>query len=380
MDVGWPAGRRPRLVHVIPTFRIAGLENVVVRLAGALREHADQLVLTPDVDGPLRDRFPSGVRLRALREVGRSGRWNVFRMASVFREFRPDIVHSRNWSCIDGVIGGALARVPVIVHGEHGRTAEDPLGRNRKRRVVRRLLAPWVDRFVTVSEDLARWLVEDVRIAARKVVHIPNGVDTERFSPEGREQARRSLDVPYGATVFGCVGRLDPVKDHASLLRAFAAVGSGGAPVLLLLAGEGPMRAAIEAEIRRLGLDARVRLLGERSDVPDVLRALDVFLLPSVGEGMSNSILEAMAAGLPVIATRVGGNPQLVRDGATGTLVAAGDPEGLAAAMRRYLGEPELRAAHGRAARLRSEAEFSLTRMVAAYSALYAGLLREKAR
>jgi sugar transferase (PEP-CTERM/EpsH1 system associated) len=299
-----------------------------------------------------------------------SDKWNALRMARLFRAFRPDIVHTRNWTCIDAVIGARLAGVPVVIHGEHGRDASDPHGRNPFRRRVRRLLAPLVTEFVTVSRDLARWLTEDVGIPARKVTQICNGVDTDRFLPGDRDAARRAIGVPDGLAVVGTVGRLDPVKDHTGLIRAFVE-GLAHRAAVLVIAGDGPTRPELAALVRTLGVDDRVRLLGERDDIPLVLRALDLFVLPSVGEGISNAILEAMATGLPVVATRVGGNGELVSDGLTGRLIEPRSTAALAQAIRQYLDAPLLAKMHGRAARGRAERDFSLERMLAGYSDLY---------
>jgi sugar transferase (PEP-CTERM/EpsH1 system associated) len=375
---GWTkprtASTRPRIVHVIPTLRVAGLEGVVLRLTTGLGQTLDHAVMTPSGNGPLRARFSEQIPVIAMAERHRPDRWNAFRMAAVFRELRPDIVHSRNWTCLDAIIGARLARVPVVVHGEHGREAADPEGRNPLRRRVRRLLAPLVTQFVTVSRDLERWLIEDVRVPARKVTVICNGVDTRRFQAHDRTTARRGLGLPESCVAIGSVGRLDPVKDHAGLIEAFARVSSDPRAILLIV-GEGPFRGELERLIEARGLAGRVRLLGERHDVPQVLAALDVFVLSSLGEGIANAILEAMATGLPVIATRVGGNPELVVDGSTGMLVPSRSPEALAAALRRYLEEPALAAAHGCSGRARAVSEFALERMVAAYGDLYARLL-----
>lgn len=365
---------KARVAQVIPSLQVGGLQKVVVRLVDRFGGRRDHLVLTPAGDGPLRPRFGPGVDVIALAERPGSPKLNALRMARVFRAWRPDVVHSRNWTCIDAVLGARLAGVPVVIHGEHGREAGDPEGRNALRRRVRRLLAPLVTEFVAVSRDLARWLVEDVGVPAAKVTQIYNGVDTEAFSPADKEAARRTLGIRDGAVVIGTVGRLDPVKDHRGLLEAFGRT-ARHPHAQLVVVGDGPCRAELEQVGRRLGLDGRVLMLGERQDVARILRALDVFALPSLGEGISNALLEAMASGLPVIATRVGGNPELVDDDVTGTLVSPRSAEALAAAFDRYLSDPGLIRKHGEAGRRRALRDFSLDRMFGAYDSLYSRLL-----
>jgi sugar transferase (PEP-CTERM/EpsH1 system associated) len=348
---------------------VGGLEHVAVRLVNYLVPLAEQAVVTPAGSGPLGEHVPAGVAVFPLGERHRPDRWNALRMARLFRKLRPDIVHTRNWTCIDAIIGARLAGVPVVIHGEHGRDAADPEGRNPRRKQIRRILAPFVTEFVTVSRDLARWLVEEVRVPARKVRTIYNGVDTERYARGDRAAARHALGIPGDWAVAGTVGRLDPVKDQAGLIRAFAQTRTEKSA--LVIAGDGPSRQQLEAVVKELAVGHRVRLLGERSDVPTLLRALDVFVLPSLGEGISNAILEAMATGLPVIATRVGGNGELVSDGMTGRLVEPRCPEALAEALTAYFENPARARAHGAAGRERAVDEFGLERMLAGYAALY---------
>ena len=367
---GQDAARRARIVQVIPSLRVGGLENVVVRLVEHLAPLAEQAVVTPSGAGSLAGRFPGSVSVVPLGETHTPNRWNAVRMARLFRNLRPDIVHTRNWTCIDAIIGARLAGVPVVIQGEHGREAADPEGRNRRRQQARRFLSPFITEFVTVSRDLARWLVEEVRVPARKVRTVYNGVDTERYAPGDRAGARQALGIPPDWTVAGTVGRLDPVKDQAGLIRAFAQVGNKRRS-LLVIAGDGPSRRQLEAMVGELAIGDHVRLLGERDDVPMILRALDIFVLSSIGEGISNAILEAMATGLPVIATRVGGNSELVRDGLTGRLLEPRRPEALSEALVAYLDDPRLAAAHGAAGRERAVGDFGLERMLAGYTALY---------
>jgi len=369
-SMGRTAARRARIVQVIPSFHIGGLENIAVLLVKHLDPLAAQAVVTPGGTGPIAERIPAGVAVFPLGEAHRPDRWHAVRMARLFLKLRPDIVHTRNWTCIDAIIGARLAGVPVVIHGEHGREAADPEGRNQRRRQVRRILSPFVTEFVTVSRDLGRWLVEQVRVPARKVRTIYNGVDTGRFAPGDRSAARHALGIPEDWAVAGTVGRLDPVKDQTGLIRAFAQTPNTGKSVLVIV-GDGPSRPQLEAVVKELGLGDRVRLLGERNDVPLILRGLDVFVLPSIGEGISNAILEAMATGLAVIATRVGGNVELVREGITGRLIEPRRPEALAGALTAYLGEPARAREHGAAGRDRAVGEFGLERMFAAYETLY---------
>src|SRR5438445_3938017 len=277
------AAARPRIVQVIPSLRVGGLESVALRLVQHLVPLAEQSVVTPAGSGALAGRVPAGVSVCLMGDAHRPDRWNAVRMARLFRRRRPDIVHTRNWTCVDAIIGARLAGVPAVIHGEHGREAADPEGRNRRRQQVRRLLSPFVSEFVTVSRDLARWLVEQVRIPARKVRTIYNGVDIERYAPGDRAAARRILGIPVDWSVAGTVGRLDPVKDQVGLLRAFARANKGRHA--LVIAGDGPARPQLEATVRQRGLGDPVRLPGERGDCPLPPRPRDAFGPPSLREG-----------------------------------------------------------------------------------------------
>jgi glycosyltransferase involved in cell wall biosynthesis len=231
---------------------------------------------------------------------------------------------------------------------------------------------------VAVSRDLERWLVHTVGIPAAKVQTIHNGVDTERFTDEGRGAGRAALGVADDTLVIGTVGRLDPVKDQIGLLDAFAALPSSDRAVLVVV-GDGPCRAALKARAARPDLASRVRFLGERGDVATLLPGFDVFALSSISEGISNTLLEAMACGLPVVATRTGGNPELVVPGVTGALVPVSDCRALARALATYGEDAHLRALHGKAGRERAVEHFSLGEMTCRHRDLYATLARRGA-
>ena len=362
---------RPHVVHVIHSLAVGGTENGLVNLIGALAGELRHTVVAMTVAGPLAARLPGDVEVIALDKRAGLDPGAVLRLARLLRRLRPDIVHSRNWGAFDAVVAAALARVPAVIHGEHGREVSDPQGLNPRRNRLRRWAAPFTSRFVAVSLDLARWLTGTVGVPAAKVVTIHNGVDPRRFGDEDRAAARRGLGVAGDTVVVGTVGRLDPVKDQAGLLDAYAALPSTDGRHTLVIVGDGPCRATLEARAARPDLAGRVRLLGERDDVARLLAGFDIFTLPSIAEGISNTVLEAMASGLPVIATRTGGNGELVEDGVTGRLVPVGDRSALAAALAGYLADPHLRQLHGKVGRQRAIDEFSLDRMTSRYRELY---------
>lgn len=368
----------PLVVHVVNSLAVGGLENGVVNLVNATSTRFRHVIVCMTADGPLHARLRPEVEVIVLGKRPGQDPWALLRLVRLLRRLRPLIVHSRNWPAIDAIPAARVARVPLVVHGEHGREIADPEGRNPRRKRIRRALAPLVHHFVTVSADLRRWLIEDVRVPAAKVSAIHNGVDLSRFGRAGRLESRLGLDLPAEAPIVGTVGRLDPVKDQAGLIRAFAKVRTAYPEALLVVVGDGPCRAELEHVAATSGQRDHVRLLGNRDDVPAVMSALDVFVLPSIAEGISNTILEAMASGLPVVATRVGGNPELVEDGIGGALVPRQDPDALAAAIAGYVGDPDLRRRHGQASRQRATGHFSLERMAEAYSNLYTGLAADR--
>jgi len=363
---------RPLVVaHVVRSLEVGGLENGVVNVANAGASDIRHVIVCLRRVGALRARLAVNVDLVSLDRGEGHDVMGFVRLVRLLRRLGPVIVHSRNWTAFDAIPAARLAGVPLIVHGEHGRDIVDPEGRNHRRNRLRRLFAPLVDRMVTVSDDLRRWLVDRVRIPTRKVMTIHNGVDVRRFRPGEPTAARAALGLPIDSLVVGTVGRLDPVKGQADLLRAFSRVRGHNRRAILVVVGDGPCRDELIALSASLGLAGHVHLLGERHDIPRILQALDTFVLPSIAEGISNTLLEAMASGLPVVATRVGGNPELVDDGVSGILVPPRDQEALAEAVGAYLRDPGLRALHGASARQRTVACFSLERMTSSYLALY---------
>lgn len=376
------ADARPLIAHVVYRFDIGGLENGVVNLLNRMpRERYRHAVVALTEATAFRRRVTrNDVRFVELRKAPGHGIKLLPRLVRVFRELRPDLVHTRNLAALEASAPAWLARVPVRVHGEHGRDVADLDGSNRGYRWVRRAYRPFVDHYVTVSRDLERYLVDAVGISRARVSRIVNGVDTEAFSPAVVRS--RPADWPFDdrAWIVGTVGRLQAVKNQVLLARAFVRM-LDVAPVLrerlrLVIAGDGPLRAEVHAVLAAANAQDLAWLPGARDDVATILRGLDVFVLPSLAEGISNTILEAMASGLPVVATDVGGNSELVERGETGVLVPADDAGALAEALLAYALGPERARAAGRAGRARAERLFSLDAMVAQYSSLYDRLLR----
>ena len=367
------------VAHVVHRFAMGGMENGVANLVNRLdpARYRHTIIAMTDITD-FRSRISaSNVELVAIEKRPGSDPGAYWRLLRCLRALQPSIVHSRNVGTLDTVFVSRLAGVPVRVHGEHGWDVHDLHGTSRKYRLMRRLCSPLVTRFVTVSSDLAAWLQRSVGIGGERITQIVNGVDCERFHPGVARAVRYTLlpAIPEDALVVGNVGRLEVVKGQDLLIRAWPEVerltAPIGRPLRLILVGDGSQRAHLEALVRELGIGERVVFAGQRGDVPGVLRAMDVFVSPSLNEGISNTVLEAMATGLPVVATRVGGNPEVVTEGVTGRLLDAQEPRELATAIADIVRSDSVRESMATASRRHALERFGLDGMVARYDALY---------
>jgi len=375
------------IIHVVYRFDTGGLENGVVNLINHMPPSAFRhavVALTKVVPDFSRRIRPDDVQLLSLDKPPGHGFRLYPRLLQLFRDWRPAIVHTRNLAALECQVPAAMAGVPVRIHGEHGRDADDPDGSRRRYQWLRRAYRPFVHHHVALSRDLQCYLEDKVGVPPSRITQIHNGVDVRRF---GRTSDARVAPpgCPFSDPslfVVGTVGRMQTVKAQSLLARAFVRA-LQVQPRLrermrLIMVGDGPLRTEVQAVLDAAGASELAWLPGERADVPDVMRGLDCFVLPSLAEGISNTILEAMASGLPVLATDVGGNAELVHAGLTGQLVPAGDVEALSAGLVGMAADPEGTTAMGRAGRARVAQHFSLPVMVSAYQALYDRLLAER--
>lgn len=379
---------KPLIAHVLYRLDTGGMERIVVSLINATRDRYRHAVIVLAGLGPLRLEIEHSVEASLSLDKKPGKDWPCYlRLWRALRALKPDLVQTYNIGTLDFAPVVNLAHIRRLVHAEHGRDASDPRGENVKYQRLRRWMAPFIDRFVVVSPDLGAWLTDSVGLQPSKVTYIPNGIDAAAFAVVRDPPPPRRLmgDFAPGDTVLiGNVARLDKVKDHAGLLVAFKLLRERsvreGTDCRLIIAGDGPQRADLERQIFKLGLTDMVRLLGNRVDIAELLAECDAFVLSSIAEGMPVTLLEAMAAGLPVVTTDVGGIASVVEAGVTGTLVPPANPEACADALLAYVADERLRRQHGDAGRARIEARFSLRTMTSAYAALYDKLLGRSVR
>lgn len=375
------APRRRRIVHVVYSFSVGGLENVIVQLINRLpADRFEHVVLSLTTISDFKQRITQpGVRFIELHKPPGHAIPLYPRIYQLLRELRPDVVHTCNLGPLEIVPLAWLARVPLRIHAEHGWDAHDPQGKNPRYQRVRKLYKPFVSRYVAVSQDIDTYLEQAIGVPARRRSLIANGVDTEAFSPAvARTAAVPGCPFEPGRHwIVGTVGRLQTVKNQPLLARAFVRAlrehPEMAQRARLAIVGEGPLRAEIEQVLREAEMAALAWLPGARDDVPDILRMLDLFVLPSQAEGTSCTLQEAMASGLPVVATAVGGTPDLVQPGVTGLLVPPDDEAALAGALWTCFSDAGRLNSFGCAARAAALERFGMDAMVRSYSRLMGG-------
>jgi sugar transferase (PEP-CTERM/EpsH1 system associated) len=360
---------RIRVVHLVTALEVGGLERVVFDLTRSLnREEFEPSILCLQDAGPLALQCEAaGIRVHALGCMGQSRVRTALRLASRLLQLRPHILHTHNpIPHFHGLAAAAGASVPVLVHTKHGRNRPE-----LPRLVILNRLAAYLSSCVVpVSYDAAQVARRIERVPARKLCVIRNGIDTSIYYPLPRR--------PAGPPRAIHVARLNLIKDQKTLLKAARLVANASPDFRLDIVGDGPEREVLYRLCDEWKLGEHVVFLGERDDVKDLLRAANLFVLSSSGEGLSLTLLEAMATGLPVVATRVGGNPEVVIHGKTGLLVPAESPSALAEAILSLWRDPAHARQLGEAGRRRVEVEFDLRQVTVAYERLYRKLLARK--
>ena len=358
---------------------LGGAENAMFMLLGSLdRVQWEPTLLiedAPEVEPLARRAAELGVPVRRIPPLplGRTGARRVPGMARLLRRERPAVFHAHMSSpvaCKWGLTAAVLARVPAVL-GTVQVGAYEP---DRSSYWQLRALARRVDRYLAVSGEIATELVDDLGWPAEKVEVVYNAVDVDRAAATAPPALRAQLGGSETRPLVLTPARLDAQKGHDTLLEAIAEVPDA----LFLLAGDGPERARLEARATELGVAERVRFLGRREDVPELMAACDLFALPSLYEGSSLAVLEAMAAGIPVVSSAIGGTEELIEDGLSGLLVAPGDAPALAAALRRLLSDPRLRGDFATRARARVEAGLRREQNAERVADVYRELLGER--
>jgi L-malate glycosyltransferase len=369
--------RRIRIGFVMHVMQVAGAEMLVAEIVRRMGDFFEPTIFCLDGIGALGEQLLAE-RVEVIHLERRPGRdYRVaWRMSRLIHRRGIEIVHAHQYTPF---FYAALAKLLLgrrfrLILTEHGRIFPDNVSRER-RLANRWLLGPMADAITGVCQFSANSLARNDGFSRKKIVVIDNGIVLDRYKPEdhpGGIRARLGLDP--ARRYIGNIARFHPVKDQAMLLRAFARVAKARDDVDLLLVGDGLLRATLTDLARSLEIEGRVRFLGIRGDVPDILRALDVFVLSSLSEAASLTLLEAMASEVPVVVTAVGGNPELVRLGIDGLHVPRGDASATATAILQILDDPDLAARMGQAGRQRVVERYQLDRTVATYLKLYRDL------
>jgi len=364
--------------QVLHSLCVGGAEVLAARFARRLRDRFRFLFVCLDASGTLGDELAGeGFPVHVLgRRPGLDWRCS-YRLAALLRREQVDVIHAHQYTpFFYGLMARLLYRRPAVLFTEHGRHFPDYP--RRKRVLANRLLLRRRDRVVAVGEAVRQAIIANERIPAGRVEVVYNGVNLAPFAAGAPDRAalRRELGVGPDDLVIVQVARLDYLKDHATAVRTLAHVVRRRPDARLVLVGEGPEADRINDQVRRSGLEANLRPLGLRQDVARLLAAADVFLLTSISEGIPLTLIEAMAAGLPVVATRVGGVAEVVEDGGTGLLAAAGDDAALAGHVLRLAEDRALAGRMGERGRQRARQVFAEERMHAAYARLYDELAR----
>ncbi|MCK5697783.1 MAG: TIGR03088 family PEP-CTERM/XrtA system glycosyltransferase [Gammaproteobacteria bacterium] len=378
----------PLIAHIVFSFDIGGLENGVVNLIN----HSDSskfrhvIICLSHYTDFFKKIEKKDVKIYALDKKSGKDLPVFWRLYKLLRKIKPDIVHTRNMATLECQFPTLLAGVSARVHGEHGWDVGDIAGGNKKYQFLRKLFVPIVKQYIALSKEGCNYLLESVGIPKNKINHIYNGVDIKRFSANNTfNKDRVPTDfIQTNSLIFGTVGRMAEVKNQLFLVRAFLHLLDKNPQfserLRLIIVGDGILMAPAQKLVndyceQHQCKNQWVYFAGASNQVNAIMRLMNVFVLPSIAEGISNTILESMASSLPVIATDVGGNSELVIDNKTGYIIPVNNIEILSNTMEHYLNDPDLINKQGEAGRNRIEDNFSLQDMVKHYEDVYSKVL-----
>lgn len=356
-----------KIMHVVLSLECGGLEKMAIDLASGLDigKYTSSICCINTLGELAESAIQRGIQVFCLEKKSGFDVLAIFKLAKLLKKEKISIVHSHNpGAMIYAAVAAKIAGVPVIINTRHG----------RERKVVNRYLWAMNDAIVSISYDAQQRLLECNHIDAGKTRVIHNGIEVA----EHNGKQTRIEDVAHDDVVIGTVGRLAPEKDYVTLLDAFALIADKIANAKLLFVGDGALRNELEQHCLRNRIADKVIFLGFRNDVRDLLKSMDMFVLPSLTEGISLGLLEAMAAGLPVVATDVGGNPEVIKNGVNGFLVPSKNPNALAERIAAVLSNRDLSLSMGDGGRKTFEAKFTLARMLKEYENLYAEILQKR--
>ena len=361
--------------HIIYALKTGGLENGLVNLINNLpKETFKHSIICLTESDSFADRIKrQDVEIISLHKKPGQDIGLYIKLYKVLKRLRPDVVHTRNMTSIEAQIPAFFSGVKVRVHGEHGWDVSDPQGKNKKYQWIRKICSMFIHRFIPLSKELECYLNEVIHIPSKKITRICNGVDVLAFSPKNKNTMQvLGGEKVKNKVVIGYVGRMERIKNPENLVKAFIQLHKKNIKdIFLVMIGEGRELTTVKNLLVAEQLTEQCWLPGDCKNVAELLQNFDIFCLPSKAEGISNTLLEAMATGLPVVATKVGGNADIVLEDKTALLVDSDDTDALANALERYVKNKELRIKHGKAGRQRIENSLSLQQMVLNYQTMY---------
>jgi len=356
----------PLIAHIIYRFDIGGLESVLVNMINTMPSKPYRhVIISLTESSEFENRINrDDVEVICLhKQTGNDPKIHL-KIWQLLRQLKPVCTHTYNIATLEYNVISFLAGIKKRIHAEHGRDIYDLDGSNKKYQYLRRFVNPFVTQWIPVSKELADWLVRDVKLPKSKVNLIYNGIDLELYTPQNHHQNNNQF-------VVGTVGRMAAVKDQLTLIKAIEILITEYPKLKEIISvevvGDGELYSTIKSYIEEHSLTDNIKLLGARNDVANILQNFDIFVLPSLAEGIPLTILEAMATSLSVISTNVGGVPELIENDINGYLISPQDVKTLATKIKYYIDKPELITQHGLNSREKVEKNFSLQAMTDQY-------------